>query len=216
MLAGFLAGCGSGLSSQPKASAITMTNGNGLTAPTAALSVGSNLLLQMAPSGDVSNAGVDWTVICGGNSTTGSITNGACGTLTPAHTVDGGSTIYTAPSTPPIGTAVTIRAAVTSNPAQASAANITILATPVTIAIAFTGTTPNSLQVNSTQLLTAKVTNDPIGNGVIWTAACGSGVCGSFNPASSTGSPAGTTYTRNLQEGTAERVNEFETGGVRV
>jgi hypothetical protein len=188
-----MAGCGSGSTSEAKAGPIVIANPSGVTAQATALSIGSTLSLSMMPSGDVINAGVDWTVICGGNPVTGSITNGACGTLAPAHTADGGTTLFTAPSTAPIGTTVTITARVTSNPSQASSVSLTVLSTP--IAISFFQAPPSSLEVGASNPFTVSVINDPSNAGVIWQATCGSVACGSFNPTTSTGTQARTTYT---------------------
>jgi hypothetical protein len=190
-----MAGCGGGSStSGVKAGLISMTNANGLTATATALSIGSKLTLSMTPANDVANAGIDWTVTCAGNPVTGSFTNGACGTLTPAHTADGAGTVFTAPSTVPIGATVTITATVTSNPSQSSSASLTILSTP--IAVSFAVTPPSSIQVNTpSNQFTALVTNDPAAAGVIWTATCGSAACGSFNPTVTTVEGTGTTYT---------------------
>jgi hypothetical protein len=53
---------------------------------------------------------------------------------------------------------------------------------------------PTSLQTNATATLTAIVSNDSANAGVTWSCAP-AGSCGSFNPASSAGSTATTTYT---------------------
>jgi hypothetical protein len=190
-----IAGCGKSSTSGVTANPITMANANGLTSPAVALSIGSKLNLSMMPSNDVINAGVDWTVTCRGNPTTGIFTNGACGTLTPAHTTDGGVAVFTAPSVTPIGTTVTITATITSNPSQASSVTFTILPTPITLSF-FNKLPPTSLAVNTTALLAAMATNDPLGTGEIWTASCGSPECGSFS--STTTDASGlvpTTYT---------------------
>ncbi len=166
----------------------------GVAGPVSALSVSSAIKLSMTPSGDSVNAGVDWTVICGGNPVSGSITNGSCGTLSPAHTADGAATVFTAPSLAPIGTTVTITASVTSNPSQRSNVSLTVLSTPITVAFSIgTLAPPTSMLTNMKVNIGATVTNDPIGEGVIWTASCGSVVCGSFNTPPGTG--LNTTYT---------------------
>jgi len=176
-----ITGCGKSSPSGGNATPITVTNANGLTAPATALSIGSTLNLSMTPSNDVVSAGVDWAVSCLGNPTTGSFTNGACGTLAPTHTTGGGTTVFTAPSAIPIGNTVTITATVTSNPSQASTVSFTILPTPIALAFA-NELPPTSLQINMTAPLSARETNDPVNAGEIWTASCGSSECGSFNP----------------------------------
>jgi hypothetical protein len=189
-----MAGCGGGSStSGVKAGPISMTNASGLTAPSAALSIGSKLTLSMMPTNDAANAGVDWAVTCGGNPISGSITNGACGTFSPAHTGDGVTTLFTAPSVAPIGATVTITATVTSDPSQSSSVSLTILSTP--IAVSFSDPPPSSMQINATATnVTAVVANDPNVAGVTWTATCVGAACGSFNPAT-TLSNGRTTYT---------------------
>ncbi len=186
-----VSGCGGGPQQEVKATPIQITNANGLTATAAALSIGSKLNLSMMPSGDTINGGVDWTVICGGNPVSGSIANGACGTLLPAHTADGAPTVFTAPSLAPIGASVTITATVTSNPAQASNVSLTILSSP--IAVAFASSIPNTMVISTTASLSASTTNDPLGKGTIWTATCGAVGCGSFNPTTTNGGQ--TTFT---------------------
>jgi len=160
---------------------------------TSTVAVSSSVNLSMTPTNDSRDAGIDWTTTCQGNPVTGSISNGACGTLVPAHTADGGTTVYTAPSVVPVNSTVTITATVTSNPSQTSTTTFSIVSLP--IAVEFINTTvPASLTVNTTQHLAAQVTNDPGDAGVIWTAVCNGSACGSFNP-TVTASQGSTTYT---------------------
>ncbi|WP_254064697.1 hypothetical protein [Granulicella sp. S156] len=174
------AGCGSASTSKATAGPIATSTSSGTAVKTSVLAVGSSVNFSMMPVGDKSSAGVDWTVTCEGNPVTGSIVNGACGTLAPAHTSDGAPTVYTAPSVAPIGGAITVTATVTSNPAQSSSESLTIVASP--IGVAFTTAVPSSLQINVPVILNVAVTNDPLAAGVIWTATCGAtGACGSFN-----------------------------------
>jgi hypothetical protein len=173
-----------GSASTGKATPITMTNTSGLTATASVLSIGSQLSLSMKPSNDRSSLGVDWTVICGGNPTTGSVTNGACGTLSPAHTQDGGATVYTAPSQVPVNASITITATLTGDPSQSSIASLTIVASPIGVSLDTNTVVPTSLLINKQQGVNVQVTNDPTGSGVIWTVACGgTGACGTFDPA---------------------------------
>ena len=187
-----LAGCGGSVPSTPQAGPILIVGAapSGASANDSVLSVASTLKLSMTPVSDRLHAGVDWTVNCAGNPVTGSTGNGACGTLTPAHTLDGGTVLYTAPSTVPVGTTITITASVTSDPAQSSTASLTIVTTPVEVS--FSSLPPASLELNAQQTLQALVSNDPAGAGVIWTASCASSACGSFNPPTSA---SNTTYT---------------------
>lgn len=184
-----IAGCGTGSSTKATAGAISIGTNNKISS----LALGSTVKLSMMPASDKLNAGVDWLVTCGGNPVTGSVTNGACGTLLPAHTADGASTLYTAPSLVPIGTTITITATVTSNPSQSSSVSLTILPLPVSVSFAIPP--PSSLGINQTYPnFNALVTNDPTGAGVIWTATCASPACGSFNP-TTTATQVGTVYT---------------------
>ena len=183
-----LAGCGgSSLSSGgAKAAPITVTNAAGVTGSVTTLAVANTLKLSMTPVGDTANAGVDWTLTCGGNSITGSVTGGACGTLVPAHTQDGATTVYAAPSMVPISGAVTVTATVTANPSQSSSTSFTIVDAPIGVAFYSNTAIPSSLQINATLGVNVRVTNDTLGGGVVWTASCSSGACGSFNPAVTT------------------------------
>jgi hypothetical protein len=188
-----LAGCGGSVSSGgAKAGSITVTNASGVTGSVTSLAVANTLKLSMTPTGDKVNAGVDWTVTCGGNSITGSVTGGACGTLVPTHTQDGATTVYAAPSMVPIDGAVTVTATVTANPSQTSSVSFTIVDAPIGVRLSSNTAIPSSLQVNATLILEALVTNDTLGGGVVWTASCSTGACGTFNPAVST---SYTTYT---------------------
>lgn len=187
-----LAGCSSSSSVQAKAGPINFINSSGASEKLSVLAIASAVKLSMMPTSDGANAGVDWTVTCGGNPVTGSITNGSCGTLSPAHTADGQATTYTAPSVVPINTSVTITATVTSNPSQSTSVSLTIVAAP--IGVAFATPMPSSLLVNTTLTFETQVTNDPLNAGVIYTATCGSSACGSFNP-TLTPSSSYTTYT---------------------
>jgi len=165
------------------ATASTSSSSTSGTTGITSLAIGTTAQLSMTPVNDKSSAGVDWTVTCGGNPTTGSITNGACGTLSPVHTADGGTTVYTAPSQIPINTSVTITATVTSNPAQSSSVSFTIVAPTIGITISVGALTPaDTLAINQSVNFVATVTNDPLDAGVVWTATCGStSLCGSFS-----------------------------------
>jgi len=185
-----IAGCSNTSATQVKAGAISITNASGKAESISTLALASTMNLSMMPVGDIMNAGVDWTVTCAGNPVTGSVTNGACGTLAPAHTTDGGTTLYTAPSVIPINGSITVTATVTSNPSQSKSVSITIVAAPIGVSLA---PTVSSIEIDTTLTLNAHVSNDPLDAGVVWTAACGSNVCGSFNPNVSPGS--GTVFT---------------------
>jgi hypothetical protein len=76
--------------------------------------------LIAAVSNDTANAGVDWSVTCG--------SQGSCGTFSPAHTVSGAATSYTAPAAIPAGGTVTITAASTSDPTKTDTQTVTVTA----------------------------------------------------------------------------------------
>jgi hypothetical protein len=73
-------------------------------------------------SNDTANAGVNWAVTCG--------TPGSCGTFSPAHTVSGAATTFTAPSAIPAGGSVTITAMSTTDPTKTAAETDTVTASP--------------------------------------------------------------------------------------
>ncbi len=184
-------GCGS--SSGTKAGTISVTDPTGAaTGQLKSLSIGRSATLVMTPINAGLNAGVDWTVTCGGSPTTGSITGGACGTLSPAHTSGGSATTYTAPPAVPLGTSVTITASVTSDPSAIS--TVTLAITPAAITIAFLGNPPTSVIAGSMTQFRVQLTNDSTAAGATWSASCGSSACGSFNPVT-TASQASTIYT---------------------
>jgi len=159
--------------------------------------VGAKATVSMQPVNDPANAGVDWTVTCGGSPVNGSITGGVCGTFSPAHTGDGAPTVFTAPASIPIGNTVTITGDVTSDPSASSTVTLTIDAPPIAVSFAPGSTLPATLQANATANIAALVVNDSSASGVAWSATCGSTVsdaCGSFSPAT-TNSSSSTVYT---------------------
>lgn len=84
----------------------------------------------------------------------------------------------------------TVTASVTGAPTPASFSLTNI---PVAISVLL-NPPPNSLPAGTTTTLTALVSNDPTNSGVTWTCTPLNS-CGSFNPTTSTGSTATTTYT---------------------
>jgi len=189
-----LAGCSGSSISGAKAGAISVTGSSGSAGQITSLVVGAAATVSMTPTGDSLHTGVDWTVVCEGNPVTGSITNDACGTLSPAHTADGAAALYTAPPLSPIGTSVTIKASVTSNPSQSSTANLTIVGLPITVSFTTGYVIPSSLAVSGAHPFGATVTNDATNAGVYWTATCASSACGSFSRTITTIYTGGTSY----------------------
>jgi hypothetical protein len=191
-----LIGCGGASGTSVKAGPIVINNqGGGAGIQVSSLSISSSLNLSMTPVNDSANAGVDWTVTCGGNPVTGSTTGGACGTLAPTHTAGGVSTVYTAPGQIPLNTTVTVIASVTSNPSQNSTVTFTVLQQP--IAIMFSTAPASSVIVGGTVSVVAIVSNDRTNAGVSWTVTCASSNCGSFSPPIIP-SGSGTIYTAPL------------------
>ena len=174
-------GCGGGAAgSGPKAGPITVTFAGGSSNHPGAMVLSTSAQLSMSPVGDVLNAGVDWTVTCGGSPATGSVTGGACGTLAPAHTPAGTATLFIAPGLVPLGSTVTITASVTSNPSQSSTVTLTILPEPIAVALDLFA---SSVIVGGQVPLSATVANDPNKQGVTWSVTCGSnaaGACGTI------------------------------------
>jgi hypothetical protein len=143
------------------------------------LAVSSTVQVSMTPENDRTGAGVDWNVTCGGSPTTGSITGGACGTLSPAHTPGGTASIYTAPALIPIGNTVTIAASVTSDPSAVSSITLKIVSLPISVHFVLA---PQSVGAGATASYAADVVNDITSAGAAWTVSCGSQECGSFTP----------------------------------
>lgn len=186
----FLSGCGSSVAT--KAGAISVTYPSGVTADQ--FPVLSTVAVSMAPLNEKVNAGVDWTLTCGGSPLAppvSGVTSVGCGTLLPAHTASGVPATYTAPALIPVGTTVTITAAVTSDPSQTSTLALTIVNLPVVVALT---SPPASMAVSAMAHLSASLTNDTNEAGATWKVSCGSSDCGSFNPMQ-TGDNAQTTYT---------------------
>jgi hypothetical protein len=185
-------GCGS--SSPTKAGAISVTDPNNTSqTQLTSLAAGSKAAVSMNPTNDRTNAGVDWSVMCGGSPIDGSITGGACGSFAPVHTSNGATSIYTAPAQIPVGTNVTITAAVTGEPAALKTIVLPIVAPP--IVVVFFGTQPpSSILASGTIPISAQAENDTAGQGISWTATCASADCGSFKSAT-TASQGGNSYT---------------------
>ena len=104
-----LSGCETS-SNSPAASTITVevTNAPGT------LAINQSVNLTATVRNDSANAGIDWTCSPGG----------ACGSFNPAHTADGGATLFTAPSAPG---RITITATSTANKSASATASISIV-----------------------------------------------------------------------------------------
>jgi hypothetical protein len=152
------------------------------TPPPGTLQASLTAVVQATVSNDLpAGGGVDWSVTCGSAN--------ACGTFNPIHTASGVNTTYTAPAAVPTGGTVTIIATSHADATKtASSSPVTI--TPPPIVVNITTQPASSVQVNTTSLVTATVTNDPMTKGVDWTLACGGGTCGTITLHTASGSPA--------------------------
>jgi len=192
VILGFLSGCGG--SSGVQAGPISITSPGGtVVGQLTSLAVGTAANVSMTPSGGGGNAGVDWTVICNGNPLNGSLTGGACGSFAPTHTSAGAASIYTAPSTIPLGNNVVIKASATDNPSATSSVTLPIVALP--ISVVFTAD-PSTVSSGGTAVYQANVLNDTTAAGINWTVTCGFASCGSLSPTLTTpNTTTATTYT---------------------
>jgi len=91
------------------------------TSPPAELQTKATATITADVNNDATNAGVDWSVTCGGAS--------ACGSFNPTHTASGSPTTYTAPSAAPSGNTVTVTATSTADGTESASANVTITPT---------------------------------------------------------------------------------------
>jgi len=86
-------------------------------APPSTLQRGASVAFRVVLNNDDTNAGVNWTVICGSS---------ACGSFDPAETTSGVTTTYTAPATAPTGNSVQVTATSIADPTKSASAKITI------------------------------------------------------------------------------------------
>ena len=103
---------------------VTETNLIVVAPATASLAVGKPQTFQA--TGSSTTAGVDWSVTCSA---------GACGSFTPTHTASGSLAAYTAPSTAPLGNAVTVTANYTAEKTESASATVDIANTISVIVI---------------------------------------------------------------------------------
>lgn len=160
----------------------------------ASLGQGRTAILSATVTGDSTNAGVDWTAVCGGTSSP------ACGTFNPAHTASGSTTTYTAPATPPASNPVTITAtshAANLNPSlvtNSASATTTITAPSL---IAFVQQPPATVMTQDQVQVSASVANDATPGGVNWSVQCSNtaaGACGYILPRSTADGVPATYY----------------------
>jgi dienelactone hydrolase len=135
---------------------------------------------------DPSNQGVRWTLSC---------SPGPCGTVSPAKTLSGLATTYTAPGTPPSPEDLLVTITATSFADLAAQASMTINVKKISVTVtppkSFTG---NVLFNTSLSNIVATVSFDPAKKGVTWSVQCDVPPCGSISPTPSA-SGADVTYT---------------------
>jgi hypothetical protein len=90
------------------------------------LATGATASVIASVTGDSANAGVTWTVTCGGSQ---------CGSFNPTKTASGTATTYTAPTIAPSGNSVTIQATSVTDTTKAGTATVNIT-TPAPPALA--------------------------------------------------------------------------------
>lgn len=163
-LAAFLGMAGCAYTSKANAStatpiiAVTMTQ-----TPPAYLNAGNAVPLSATVSNDPADAGVDWVAACGSAP--------LCGSFSPAHTVSGGTTIFTAPLEVPAQNTVTVTALSTTNHGVQFVTYVTVTSDVTSVNI--TQGPPGSLPAWVTISLAATVAGDPNNLGVDWKATCG-------------------------------------------
>jgi hypothetical protein len=86
-------------------------------APPSTMQAGASAQFRVVLNNDVTDAGVNWTVICGSS---------GCGSFNPAKTASGVNTTYTAPATAPTGGTVQVTATSIADPTKAVSAKISI------------------------------------------------------------------------------------------
>jgi hypothetical protein len=156
-----------------------------LIAPPSSLAINVSATVNAAVNND-SSAAVAWTLTCGGA--------GGCGSINPSQLPSGFNATYIAPSAIPAGGTVTVTATLVGDNTKSISATITITP-PVSITVTFGGVPPASLQAGATVSVNATISNDVSANPQVqWTVTCAGGVCGSFNPVT-TSSEAATNYT---------------------
>jgi len=132
-----LVGCGG--TSKPQVGPIEFTSTSGASeTDVTSLAVNGQVHLVATVKNDNQFLGVSWTVTCGSAaSSVGTSIDTSCGTFNPAQTASGPVpsysstgiiTTYTAPSTVPKGSTVTITAHATALPSETSSITLTIVA----------------------------------------------------------------------------------------
>jgi predicted dienelactone hydrolase len=112
---------------------------------------------------DTSSRGVTWSVTCPVSQ---------CGSVSPASTLSGNSTTYTAPAAPPPSDmTITVKATSVADTSKSNSATITLSAVSVSVSL-----TSASVQAGNSVDITASVNNDLSGQGVTWSISPASGL----------------------------------------
>jgi hypothetical protein len=152
-------------------------------APPSILGMGATTQFKAVLNNDATNAGVNWTVLCGSSS---------CGSVNPTQTAGGVLVTYTAPATVPTGGTVKVTATSIADPTKSASATIQIV--PISVSVS-----PPILSVGTagTGTLVATVLNDASSKGADWSVSCTNtttpGNCGTITSHTASGAPA--TYT---------------------
>ncbi len=173
-----IAGCSSGTAKSSSQTtpliSVAMTQ-----VPPATLNVGSSATVSATVTNDLANAGVDWIAEC--NSSTN------CGTFSPGHTSNGGTTSFTAPVSVPQKSTVAVTALSSTDHSKYVSANVTIMSTVTGITITqFPAPTAPYL---GSVTVAATVVGDPANLGVDWKANCGGVDCTPSGWHSASGAP---------------------------
>ncbi len=171
-----LAACGGGGDSNPPLS-VSVTSASSTVAAGASAQVTATVL------NDSLNEGVTWSVSCSA---------APCGSVSPAFTLSGAATTYTAPGAAQSpGFTVAITATAVVNPAISGAVKVAI-SEPLWVSVNTPGQTP--LPPSASVQVTATVGNDAATKGVTWSVSCSVSPCGTVSP-TTTQSGVATTYT---------------------
>jgi hypothetical protein len=141
--------------------------------PPTTLLVSASTTLTAVVSNDSTNAGVTFSVTCG---------SALCGGFTNVTTT---TATYTAPAAVPTGNTVTVTATSKTDATKSAMATITIT-TPPPISVVFNPVPPTALQISTSTMLTAVVSNDSANAGVTFSVTCGSALCGGFSNVTTT------------------------------
>ena len=150
----------------------------------ASMATGTTTTLTAVVTNDPTNSGVAWTCLPAN----------ACGSFNPTtSTGSTATTTYTAPTAIPSGGSVLVTAASVQNPLALASATITITIAG-SISVTLNPAPPPILKPSAATTLTAVVVGDATNSGVTWSCTP-LNTCGSFNPTTSAGSTATTSYT---------------------